>query len=144
MSSTRPLGRDFDMSAGKTLAPTSVFIAYGIVKFFTLGAALGHWPDTYLPVLGGLASWVAVLLWSPVIFTREPSLRRSVFALSGFIPMLYAAYAIVYLGLYTIYTAVIVSFSVLGILFGIVCVALGYRMTYGLKEVTDMPGKRAS
>jgi short subunit fatty acids transporter len=56
--------------------------------------------------------------------------------------MLYSIYAIAYLGIYTIYASIIVSFSVLGILFGIVCVAFGYRMAHGLAALTELPTRR--
>jgi hypothetical protein len=67
-------GREFDLRAGKTLAPTFIFITYGVVKFSTLGTSLTHWPDTYLAVAGGIASWLAVLLWGVVVWgDRKPS-----------------------------------------------------------------------
>jgi hypothetical protein len=57
-------GVEFDRRAGEALAPTSVFIVYGVVKFFTLGTSLAHWPDIYLAVVGGITSWLAMLLWT--------------------------------------------------------------------------------
>ena len=53
-------GHEFDLRAGKTLAPTFIFITFGVVKFFTLGMSPTHWPDTYLAVAGGIASWLAM------------------------------------------------------------------------------------
>jgi hypothetical protein len=133
-------GREFDLRAGITLAPTLIFIGYGVVKFFTLGTALTHWPDTYLAVAGGVASWISVLLWGVIVSGRKrASILRSVSAFSAFIPMLYSLYAIAYLGIYTIYASTIISFSVLGILFGAVCVASGYRMANGLAALTGLP-----
>lgn len=134
-------GREFDLRAGETLAPTAVFIVYGAVKFFTLGVSPVHWPDTYLAVVGGIASWLAVLLWIPVVFgDGRRSLFRSLCALAAFIPMLYSIYAIAYLGLYGVYYSTINSFSVLGILFGLICIGLGYRMAYRLAVLTSLTG----
>jgi hypothetical protein len=84
-------GNEFDLRAGKTLAPTFIFITYGVVKFFTLGTSLTHWPDTYLAVAGGIASWLAMLLWGVVVWgDRKPSLFRALCALTAYIPMLYS------------------------------------------------------
>jgi hypothetical protein len=131
-------GREFDLRA-KTLAPTIIFITYGVVKFSTLGASLAHWPDTYLAVAGGIASWLAVLLWGVVVWrNRKSSVFRSLCALSACIPMLYSIYAITYLGVYGVYYSIIDSFSVFGILFGLVCIGLGFRMAYGLAAFTDL------
>jgi hypothetical protein len=138
-SCTLVSGREFDLSAGETLAPTLIFIGYGVVKFFTLGTALTHWPDTYLAVV---ASWISVLFWAGVIAGSLPPLLHALCALVAFIPMLYSLYAIAYLGIYTIYASIIVSFSLLGILFGIACVALGYRMAYRLAALTGLPARR--
>lgn len=121
--------------AGQTLAPTFVFIAYGMVKFVTLGTAGVYWLDTYLAVGGGIASWVAVISYD---LPRSRSLLGMLCALSAFIPLLYSLYAILYLGVYTVYCSVFQSFSVWGIIFGIVCVALGYRMAYGLQGYTTL------
>ena len=134
-------GVEFDLRAGETLAPTGVFIIYGVVKFFTLGTAFAHWPDTYLAVIGGLASWLAVLLWMRIVFgDRKPSLFRSLCAFAAFIPMLYSIYAIAYLGVYGVYYSIVDSFSVLGILFALICIGLGYRMAYRLAALTGLPG----
>jgi len=132
-------GHEFDLRAGKTLAPTFIFITFGVVKFFTLGTSPTHWPDTYLAVAGGIASWLAVLLWGGVVWgDRKPSLFRSLCALTAYIPMLYSIYAITYLGVYGVYYSIMDSFSVLGILFGFVCIGLGYRMAYGLAALTGL------
>jgi hypothetical protein len=113
------------------------------VKFFTLDTSLTYWPDTYLAVGGGIASWLAVLLWGFVVWGRkQPNFLRSLCALAAFIPMLYSLYAIGYLGLYRVYFSIIDSFSVLGILFGLVCIGLGYRMAYGLAAFTGLPTAR--
>jgi hypothetical protein len=53
--------------------------------------------------------------------------------------MLYSIYAIIYLGVYGVYFSIIDSYSVLGILFGLVCIGLGYRMAYGLAAFTGLP-----
>jgi hypothetical protein len=80
---------EFDLRAGKTLAPTFIFMTYGVVKFFTLGTSLTHWPETYMAVAGGIASWLGLLLWAMVVWGK-PSLFRSLCALTGYIPMLYS------------------------------------------------------
>ena len=139
MTETPASGRDFDLRAGTTLAPTFIFIAYGVVKFFTLGASPTHWLDTYFAVAGGIASWFAVFLWGVVVWrSRRPSLLRSLCSLSAFLPMLYSIYAIMYLGVYGIYYSSLTAFSVLGILFSLACVGLGYRMAYGLAALTAL------
>jgi hypothetical protein len=130
-------GREFDLRAGETLAPTIVFVTYGVVKFFTLGTSVTHWPDTYLALAGGIASWLAVLLWGVVVW-RKRSLFRTLCALAAYVPMLYSIYAITYLGVYGVYYSIIDSFSVLGILFGLVCIGLGYRMANGLAALTGL------
>ena len=61
---------------------------------------------------------------------------RSLCALGAFIPMLYSVYAITYLGVYTVYYSIIDSFSVLGILFGVISVFMGYRMAHSLAALT--------
>ncbi len=110
------------------------------MKFFTLGTSLTHWLDTYLPVAGGIGSWVAVLLWTAAVWgDRKPSVLRTLCALAAFIPMLYSIYSIGYLGVYTVYCSVFDFFSVLGILFGIICTGLGYRMAWGLAALTGLP-----
>jgi hypothetical protein len=140
---TMDSGRAFDLAAGQTLAPTAIFIGYGIVKFFSLGTDLTHWPDTYLAVGGGVASWISVFLWGVILWgQKRVSMLYAVCAFFAFTPMLYSIYGISYLGLYTIYVSIVVSFSIGGILFGLVCVALGYRMAYGLAALTGMPARR--
>jgi len=128
-----------DMLMGKTLAPTFVFIGYGIVKFFTLGVAAVYWPDTYLAVGGGIASWIGVFVYDLIASTpRRPSWFRTLYVLiGGYIPLLYSIYAVGYLGIYTIYYSIFHSFSVIGIIFGVICILLGYRMAYGLQAVTE-------
>jgi hypothetical protein len=133
-------GREFDLHAGRALAPTLVFIGYGTVKFFMTGTSLTHWPDTYLAVGGGIASWVAVLLWGAVVWGK-PGVLRSLCAFAAFIPMLYSIYAIAYLGLCTIYRSTLVDLSVVGILFGVICILLGYRMAIGLAALTRLQTK---
>jgi hypothetical protein len=137
MGDAKISGREFDLRGARTLAPTFLFIGYGVVKFFALGTSSTHWPDTYLPVAGGIASWLAVLLWGVVVW-RKPDLLRSLCALAALIPMFYSIYVIAYLGLYTVYWSIIDAFSVLGILFGVICIVLGYRMAYALAALTDL------
>jgi len=136
--STKVSGVEFDLRAGRALAPTTLFVGYGIVKFFTLGVALTHWLDTYLPVVGGVASWLAVIVYSFVFALPRPSVRRFLCAFAAYIPMLYSIYAIAYLGLYAIYNSTIVSFSILRIAFGVICIALGYSMAHGLAALTAL------
>lgn len=126
--------------AGQTLAPTIVFIGYGIVKFFKLGTAGMYWPDTYLAVFGGLASWLAVIVWD---LPRGPGLLRTLCAFSACAPLLYSLYAILYLGAYTVYCSIFQGFSVLGIIFGLVCIFLGYRMAVGLQGYTTPQAEAA-
>jgi hypothetical protein len=98
----------------------------------------GRWRrDTYLAVGGGIASWIAALLWGFVLWGRA-GLLRSLCALAAYIPMLYSLYAIVYLGLYTVYNSIVVSLSIISILFGISCILLGYRMANGLAALTSL------
>jgi len=52
--------------------------------------------------------------------------------------MFYSIYAIGYLGAYTIYYSVFVAFSVLGIIFGLVSILIGYSMAYGLQALTGL------
>jgi hypothetical protein len=126
-----------DMLTGKTLAPTLVFIGYGVVKFFTMGTASTYWLDTYLAVGGGIASWIAVVFYDAIV-GGPPGLLRTLGVLgSGYIPRLYSLYAIGYLGVYTIYYSIFPSFSVLGIIFSVICILLGYRMAHGLQAITE-------
>jgi hypothetical protein len=134
------------MLAGKTLAPTFLFIGYGVAKFFTMGIASAHWLDTYLAVGGGIASWIAVIVYDAIVSAPPSLLRMLCVLISGYIPLLYSLYAIGYLGVYTIYCSIFRSFSLLGIIFGLICIFLGYRMAYGLQAITEprQPGPGAS
>jgi hypothetical protein len=128
-----------DMLIAQALAPTFVFIGYGVVKFFTLGTASMYWLDTYLAVGGGIVSWIAVFSYDLMVPTSQKNLLRMLCVYGGFIPLLYSLYAVGYLGIYTIYYSIFRSFSVLGIIFGLISVLFGYRMAYGLQGVTERP-----
>jgi hypothetical protein len=114
-----------------------VFIGYGVLKLFTMGVGSTYWLDTYLAVGGGIASWLAIIVYDAIVNAPASLLRTLSVLGGGYIPLLYSLYAVGYLGVYTIYYAIFRSFSVLGIIFGVVCVLLGYRMAYGLQAITE-------
>jgi len=139
MATSPEISRKLDMLSGQTLAPTILFIGYGLVKLVTIGTSAIYWPDTYLPICGGLTSWVAVFGYNIILHTKRT--RVSIFRLTAvygaFIPMLYSIYAILYFGLYNIYLSIFSSFSIFGVAFGAISIAAGYRMAYGLQALTD-------
>jgi len=89
---------------------------------------------------GGIASWITVFAYDLMVPPPpKKSLLRMLCVYGGFIPLFYPLYAVGYLRIYTIYYSIFRSFSVFGIIFGLICVLLGYRWLTDLQGVTERP-----
>ena len=127
----RPVHRHF-------ATPILAAIIYGIYEFIRWGMSSDYALYTYVPVLGGVAYYLRVV--SPN-FAKVS--WKNLLLFLGFLPYLFLIYVIGFLGLYTIYKGVMVSFSIWTILAGVFWVAIGYRGIYQFWLMTEIVKQRS-
>jgi hypothetical protein len=132
-------GRKGDMLAARIMTPIVLAIIYGIYEFIARGASSDFYLYTYVPVLGGVAATAGLMTYH--LRVASPNFAKiswkNLLVLLGFLPYLFLIYVIGFLGLYTIYKGVMVSFSMWTILAGVFWVAIGYR---GINQFYLMTG----
>jgi len=119
---------------------------FGVVELVRHGVGLKYWPYTYLPLLGGLASCVAIV---PYVATIKAPSGRSwrlvAGALSMFIPYLFSLYLMGFLGVWMIVRAVTSHPFAWGhVLAGVFWVLFGWRMLFMLGEVQRQLSRNAA
>jgi hypothetical protein len=131
-------GAKGDRLAGTVLAPILTAMIYGLYEFVAWGVSSNYYLYTYVPVLGGLGATAGLLTYYfRALCQRNISWKNLLFLL-GFLPFFFLIYIIGFLGFYTIYKGVMVSFSIWSILAGCFWVAIGYNGVNQFSLMTEI------
>jgi hypothetical protein len=132
-------GAKGDRLAARVAIPIIVVMIYGVYIFVELGVSLDYYLYTYIPVLGGIAALVGLLMYYLVIVAPSGKRRwRNLLALLGFLPYFFSLYVIGFLGLYTIYVAVVGPFLLWPVIAGLFWIALGCIMINRFYLITEI------
>ena len=135
-------GPEQDLLAAKPLLPAVIAFLYGCYKYFDFGIAVEYYLYTYVPTLGAIASSVCIFLYGEMasrrIFGRSTrGLPQVLIAIGGFVPYAFSLYLMGFLGVYSLW-GLLSNFTIGTLVFGIVWIALGYRMLYTFSIITEI------
>jgi hypothetical protein len=130
--------RDQDLLAAKFALPLLVILVGSIVALFYLGPEWRNWPETYLPIVGSLLSFIIVFRYMKlVVQPKGVSWSHSVQGFAGLIAYAFSLYVILYLGVHSF----VRYSSVLSWAYAIVMIIMGYRFLSVFYKITEL-GRR--
>ena len=93
-------GRKGDLLVANIATPILAAIVYGIYEFTAWGTSSDFYLYTYIPVLGGVAAIVGLMMYHCALMS--PALTKiswmNLLMLLGFLPYLFLTYVIVFFG----------------------------------------------
>jgi hypothetical protein len=136
LSIAEDMGRVFGRVFVRIVPFLLVVLIYSVVGLFTMGAGRGHYWQTYIPLVGAVASILSCVLYPMAMFYGRSWLAASM-AITGFIPYMFALFVMGILGgarLYGLFS----EFSVTGLVGGLFWLAVGYGILYNFWIFTEV------
>ena len=131
-----------DLLIAAPTLPAVIAFLYGCYKFFDFGIAVEYYLYTYVPTLGAIVSSICIFLYADLAFRRifgrsTRGLPQALIAFGGFVPYAFSLYLMGFLGVYSLW-GLLSNFTIGTLVFGIVWIALGYRMLYTFWIITEI------
>lgn len=136
-SMAQDMGRVFGRILALRIVPFLLLVfLYGVVNLVTMGTAAGHYWQTYIPLIGAIASVLSCSLYPMAMFYRRSWLAASM-AIAGFIPYVFAVFVMVVIGGGRLY-GLLSGFSVMGLVGGLFWLGVGYATLYNFWVFTEV------
>lgn len=137
LSMARDIGRVFGSTMIIRIVPFLLLVLlYGVVNLVIMGTAREHYWQTYIPLIGAIASVLSCSLYPMAMFYGRSWLAASM-AITGFIPYVFALFVMVVFGGGRLY-GLLSGFSVMGLVGGLFWLAVGHAILYNFWVFTEV------
>jgi hypothetical protein len=136
LSMARDMGRVFGRIIFRIAPALLLVFVYGVINLVRLGTASWHYWQTYVPLVGAVASILSCFLYPSAMFYGRSWLAASM-AITGFIPYVFGLFVMVVVGGGRLY-GLLSGFSVIGLLGGLFWLVVGYAILYNFWVFTEV------